>query len=128
MLRLTLIDLFKPVLQTIKGFSIINSINKHNPCCTFVICFRNSFEPLLSSSIPNLHFYFDPLHWDGLDFKVNSNGSDMRHLIFLVYVSKQYIGFSHRTVSNNYYFHEVVKFLLVSFPAHAPKCSVVIFL
>jgi hypothetical protein len=87
-LRLALVDLLEPVLETVESFPIVNGINKNYASSSLIICLSDSLESLLTGCIPDLHFYFDSFDGDSFDFEVHADGSDMSHLIFFVNVTE----------------------------------------
>lgn len=113
MLRLALIYLFEPVLETVKGFPIINSIDKDNSSGTFVIGLSNGLEPFLASSIPDLHFDFDAVDRDSFDFEIDSDGGNVSHLVFFIHVSEQYVGFAYSSVSDDHHLDQIIVFVLL---------------
>ncbi len=112
-LRLALIYLFEPVLETVKGFPIINSIDKDNSSGTFVIGLSNGLEPFLASSIPDLHFDFDAVDRDSFDFEIDSDGGNVSHLVFFIHVSEQYVGFAYSSVSDDHHLDQIIVFVLL---------------
>ena len=85
--RLSLVDLFYPVLKIVKGFSISNWIYQDNSSCAFVVRLCDCFKELLACGVPDLHFNFYALDIDCFDFKIYSDRWDMGHFILLIYVS-----------------------------------------
>lgn len=85
---LALINLLDPVFETIKSFPIIDSIDQNDACSSFIIGLSNSFKSFLARSVPNLHFNFDPIDEYSFNLKIDPNGCNMGHLIFLINVAK----------------------------------------
>ena len=90
-----------PVLKVIEGFSLSDRVDQNYPSCSFVVRLCDGFESLLACGVPYLHLDFDSIDIDGLDFKVDANGGDMRHLVLLVDVSEENVSFSDRSVSDD---------------------------
>lgn len=109
---MALIDLFEPVLKTVKGFPIINSIDEDHSSSTFVIGFGDGLEPLLAGGVPDLHFDFNAIDSDGFDLEIDPDGSDMSHLVFLINVSEQYVSLAHCGVSDDNHLHQIIVFVL----------------
>lgn len=103
--RLTLVNLFYPVFKTIEGFAVIDSIDKDDSSSTFIISLSDGLKPLLTSSIPNLHFYLYTINSNGFNFEVNPNSSNMSHLILLIDITKQNISLTNSTITNDHYFN-----------------------
>lgn len=104
MLRLILIDLLQPVLQAIKGFSIIDCIDKNNAGCSFVISLCDGFKPLLACSVPYLHFNFDTVNRNCFDFEIDADGCNMGHFVFLINIAEEDISFADCSISDDDYF------------------------
>ena len=85
---LAFVNLFKPILKTVKSFTICYRINKNNTCSTLVIGLCNGFKPLLASSIPYLHFNFDSINRNCLDLEINPDGCDACHFILFIHIAK----------------------------------------
>lgn len=57
-------NLFEPyIVNILKGFGIINIVDNDNSIGLIVVAFSDTFEPLLSSCIPNFHL--DEISIDG---------------------------------------------------------------
>lgn len=77
-------DLPHPIFQRIEGSSVIDGIDHNNSHGSFIVSLCDSFESLLSSSVPNLQSYFLPINFDGFDFEIDANCCQMRcHEIIL---------------------------------------------
>ena len=66
------LDLFHPILQSIKGLEIVSRINHNDAHGSFVIGLGNGFEPFLPSRIPNLHSYLFTINLNRLDLEINA--------------------------------------------------------
>lgn len=57
---------------------------QNDSSCAFVVCFGDGLEPLLTSSIPNLHLDLRAVTIDCLDLEIDPNGRDVGHLVLLI--------------------------------------------
>lgn len=81
---------------------------------TSIICTGDGSEPLLSSSIPNLHFVPFLVNFDGFDFKVDSNSRHIGILKMILTEPGDQVCLSHSTVPNyNNFDHKVVFFIFI---------------
>lgn len=116
--RLRLTYLFYPIFQIEKSFAIGNRIDKNNSCGSFIIGLSDGFKPLLPGSIPDLHFNFNAINVKCFDLKIDTNGSNMGHLILLVNIAQQNIGFSYCWIADDDYLNEIIVFLLLASSSH----------
>lgn len=76
-------DLLHPVPDVCEAILVGTIVCEDNSHCAFIICGRNSSETFLSCCIPlsksyNLQFDVLALHFDVLNFKIDSNCRQMR--------------------------------------------------
>ena len=77
-----------------------------------VIILGDCFVFVLTSSVPNLQFDFDPVQLDDLEHIIDADG---HHVVFnelALAIAQKYVTLSHSGVSDEDYFLEVVKVLL----------------
>ena len=68
---------------------------------SLVDCARQIPEPLLASSVPNLHFEAKPVQHKCFDFEVDADGCYVRHLVLGVDVPEQDISLADRGVTDD---------------------------
>lgn len=114
-------NLFCPILESTKGPPIINGIGENYAHCTLVVRLGDSFEPLLSGSIPDLHSYFFSVEGDGFDLKVDAwirlcvtDGGEVRSHEVILAESKEYVSFADSAIPDNKEFDQVI-IALISF-------------
>jgi hypothetical protein len=71
------LDLFHPVLNRLKGLTLIDCVCKDNAHCTAIVSLSDSFEALLSGSVPNLESNLVLTDVNGFDFEINADGGEM---------------------------------------------------
>jgi hypothetical protein len=71
------LDLFHPVLNRLKGLTLIDCVCKDNTHCATIVSLSDSFEALLSSSVPNLESNLVLADVNGFDFEINADGGKM---------------------------------------------------
>ena len=71
------IYLLYPSCNVAKGSAVSNRIGEYDPCSSFIVGLSNISESLLTSSIPYLHFDSLLIDLKHLDFKVDSNSSNI---------------------------------------------------
>ena len=64
--------LLEPVLHSIKGSSIIDSVYHNDPHSSLIVGLRDSFESLLASSIPYLQSDFFAINFYRFNFEIDS--------------------------------------------------------
>ena len=101
-----------------ESFSVIDRVNEYNSSGSFVISFGDSFESLLTSSVPDLHFDFDTVDVNGFDFEIYSDGGDVSDFVFFICVSEKDVSFSNSGVSDDDNFDKVVVLFLLSSFCH----------
>jgi len=102
----------------LESFSVIDGINEYDTSSSFIVSFSDSFESLLTSSIPDLHFDFDAIDVNSFDFEIDANCCDMSYFVFFVGIPEKDVSFSYSRVSDDDYFHQVVVFFLFSSFCH----------
>lgn len=103
--RLAFINLLDPIFQAVKRFTIVDCINQNNTRSAFIISLCNGFKSFLACSIPNLHFYLYTFNWNGFNFKVDSDCSDVSHFVLFINVSQKDICLTNCAIANNHHLY-----------------------
>ena len=100
-----------PFFHIFKGVAVNYRVSQDDTSSTFVISLSDVFEPLLTCSVPDLHFVFFLVDHYGLYLKIYSDSSYVRVFEMVLAEPGNEVSFTHATVSNNNYLdHEIELF------------------
>jgi hypothetical protein len=92
-------DLFDPILNILKSFTLIDCIGKYYPHGSSIVCLCDSLKLLLASSVPNLKSNFVFADHDSFDFEVDSYGCEMGCHEVVITKFKQHVRLTHTAVA-----------------------------
>jgi hypothetical protein len=92
--------LLDPIGDVFEGLLVSDRVHEDNARRSLIVGFCDGFEPLLTSSVPNLHFDVDSIDGKNLNFIVDANSGDVADFVLVVDEAKQDIGFPNSTIPN----------------------------